>query len=464
MKKQIASRREFISRSSMAAAGIAVSNRTMGAISSAFPEKENRMKKDKIRMGFIGVGNRGSQLLHAFMKNEDVEVAALCDVYEPYLMRDYSKVHPEYLKLGGRIPKMGEKFDHKVKRYHDFRDLLADKKVDAVCIATPEHWHAIQMIRAVEAGKDVYVEKPLTITIKEGREMVKAQQRTGRVVQVGLNRRASKVYQHLAGPIQEGKIGRISTARAIRVSNMYPDGIGNFQSQKPPADFDWDMWLGPRAFRPYQYNIAPYKFRWWSDYSSQIANWGVHFIDAIRWMLGERAPFSISVQGSKRILTHDGDIPDTMEILYELPSGTIMKFMVHEASGGGVTPLGNVELFGTKGNMGISDFSYQLVPSRPGQFQTWDRLIEPEEYSEDKATRVDTTSGLVRNFLDCVKSREEPWCPIEEGHRSTTFAHLANIALRTKSRIKWDADREKVIDNEEANALLHYEYRKPWSL
>ncbi len=460
MKKQTTTRRKFIASSSLAAAGVALSGHALGA--TALTNSKNG--KQKIRMGFIGIGNRGTQLLHSFMKNEDVVITALCDVYEPYLNRDYSKVHPEYLKLGGRIPKMGEDFGKEVKRYHDFRDLLADKKVDAVCIATPEHWHAIQMIQAVEAGKDVYVEKPLTITIKEGREMVKAQQRTGRIVQVGLNRRALKVYQDLAPIIQAGKIGKISTARAIRVSNMAPDGIGNFQHQKPPADFDWDMWLGPRAFRPYQYNIAPYKFRWWGDYSSQIANWGVHFLDALRWMLGERAPVSISVQASKRILTHDGDIPDTMEILYELPSGAIMKFMVHEASGGGATPLGNVELFGTKGNMGISDYGYKVVPSRPGQFQTWKQLIEPEDYTEDKSTRVGSTDGLIRNFLDCIKSGEEPWCPVEEGHRSTTFAHLANIAHRTGSRIEWDADKERVTNNEKANDLLHYEYRKPWSL
>ncbi|MCK5700587.1 MAG: Gfo/Idh/MocA family oxidoreductase, partial [Cyclobacteriaceae bacterium] len=400
MKKQTTSRRQFIASSSMVAAGVAIGNHALNAM----PLSDSKKGKDKIRMGFIGVGNRGTQLLHSFMKNEDVVVTALCDVYEPYLTRDYSKVHPEYVKLGGRIPKMGEDFGKEVKRYHDFRDLLADKQVDAVCIATPEHWHAIQMIQAVDAGKDVYVEKPLTITIKEGREMVKAQQRTNKIVQVGLNRRASKVYQGLAPKIQAGKIGQISTVRAIRVSNLAPDGIGNFPHQKPPADFDWDMWLGPRAFRPYQYNIAPYKFRWWGDYSSQIANWGVHFLDALRWMLGEKAPVSVSVQASKRVLTHDGDIPDTMQVLYELPSGTIMKFMIHEASGGGVTPLGNVELFGTKGNLGISDFDYKIVPSKPGQFQTWDKLIEPEEYAEEKSTRVDTTSGLIRNFLDCVKS------------------------------------------------------------
>ncbi|MCK5105761.1 MAG: Gfo/Idh/MocA family oxidoreductase, partial [Cyclobacteriaceae bacterium] len=326
MKKQTTSRRKFIASSSMVAAGVAIGNHALGAM----PLSNSKKGKEKIRMGFIGVGNRGTQLLHSFMKNEDVIVAALCDVYEPYLNRDYSKVHPEYIKLGGRIPKMGEDFGKEVKRYHDFRDLLADKQIDAVCIATPEHWHAIQMIQAVDAGKDVYVEKPLTITIKEGREMVKAQQRTGKIVQVGLNRRASKVYQDLAPKIQAGIIGQISTVRAIRVSNMAPNGIGNFQHQNPPADFDWDMWLGPRAFRPYQYNIAPYKFRWWGDYSSQIANWGVHFLDALRWMLGEKAPVSISVQASKKILTHDGDIPDTMEVLYELPSGAIMKFMIHE--------------------------------------------------------------------------------------------------------------------------------------
>ncbi len=264
MKTTAISRREFIARSGMVTAGATLG---MNALSAQGLKKVGA--NDKIRMGFIGIGNRGSQLMNLFMANPEVQVAGLCDVYEPYATRDLSSVHPRYLELG-KVPKMGEQFGPEVKRYSDFRKLLEQKDMDAVCIATPDHWHTIQAIQAMEAGFDVYVEKPLTITIKEGRELVKAQERTGRVVAVGLNRRGSSVYQKLSGEIKAGKIGKVTTARALRISNMFPDGIGRMGPEKPPADFDWDMWLGPRAYRDYQYNIAPYSFRWWSEYSSQM--------------------------------------------------------------------------------------------------------------------------------------------------------------------------------------------------
>ncbi len=288
--KNMKTRRNFIKKTSVIASGFAFSPELFKAIPLKYPLGT---KDDKIKVGFIGVGNRGTQLLHSFMSNEDVLVTALCDIYDPYLARDYSKVDERYKKMG-MVPKMGENFGNEVKRYSDYRKLLEDKNVDAVCIATPDHWHAIQTIQAIRAGKDVYVEKPLTITLMEGREMVNAQKNSKQVVTVGLNRRGSIVYQKMAKEIQAGKLGKITIGNALRISNMTPDGIGSFQQEAPPSDFNWDMWLGPRAYRPYQYNIAPYKFRWWSDYSSQMGNWGVHYMDAIRWMMGETAPVAIS--------------------------------------------------------------------------------------------------------------------------------------------------------------------------
>jgi predicted dehydrogenase len=369
------------------------------------------------------------------------------------------------------IPKMGEKFGNNVKKYPDFRKLLEDKNVDAVCISTPDHWHALQTIAALEAGKDIYVEKPLTINISEGRAMVNAQKKTDRVVAVGLNRRGSSIYQNLSKEIQGGKIGKITVARAMRVSNMAPDGIGNFKPGDPPPGFNWDMWLGPRAKRPYQFNIAPYKFRWWSNYSSQMGNWGVHYMDVIRWMMGEKAPSAISAVGGKYILKHDGDIPDTMEVLFEFASGAIVKFSIHEACGGGNIPIGEIELKGTLGNIGINQNRYQVIPSRPGQFQTWENLVEPEDYHIESDEQFgdlniseDSTANLIRNFLDCIKSRQEPWCPLEEGHRSTSFAHLANMSLKLKSRLEWDAEKEMVTNLDKANELMSYEYRDPWKL
>jgi len=425
---------------------------------------------EKIRVGFIGVGNRGSQLLERFMGNKDVEVAALCDVYEPYTFRDRSKVDKRWIATG-RVPKMGEKFPNKVNRYNDFRKMLEDKSIDAVCIATPDHLHAVQMIMSVEAGKDVYVEKPLTITVKEGRAMVNAQKRTNRMVAVGLNRRGSSMYQKMAEEIQKGKIGKVVTARAYRVSNMYPNGIGKMEPEKPPKGFDWDLWLGPRPYRPYQYNIAPYCFRWWKSYSTQMGNWGVHYMDAIRWMIGEQAPAAITAHGGKYILKDDRTIPDTMEVTFEMASGAIIQFHIYEGSGGIGVKGGEVELSGTKGVIAVNQNGYVLTPAKPGQFQDWKKLIEPEKLDikskaqyGDLGIREDSTANLIRNFLDCVKSRKQPWCSIEEGHRSTTFAHLANISLEMGERIEWDAKTETITNSKYANNLLHYEYRKPWSL
>ena len=461
------SRRAFITKTSIIAGGVSLSPELFSAVPLKNPLGN---KNDKIRMGFIGLGNRGTQLLERFMANEDVEITAFCDAYEPYMDRDYSKVDDRW-KAIGMIPKMGEKFDSNVKKYTDFRKLLEDKNVDAVCISTPDHWHALQTIAALEAGKDVYVEKPLTINISEGRAMVNAQKKTDRVVAVGLNRRGSSIYQNLSKELLAGKIGKITVASAMRVSNMAPDGIGNFEPADPPPGFNWDMWLGPRAKIPYQFNIAPYKFRWWSNYSSQMGNWGVHYMDVIRWMMGERAPSAVSAVGGKYVLKHDGDIPDTMEVLFEFASGAIVKFSIHEACGGGNIPVGEIELKGTLGNIGINQNRYQVIPSRPGQFQTWKKLVDSEDYHIESDKKYgdlniseDSTANLIRNFLDCVKTREEPWCPLEEGHRSTSFAHLANMSLKLGSRLEWDADKEMVTNLDKANDLMSYEYRDPWKL
>jgi predicted dehydrogenase len=459
-------RREFITKTGIIAAGV-----TLGA-NSITAASYNRISgaNEKVRTGFIGIGNRGSQLLNLFMTQPELEVAALCDIYEPYLLRDRGKVDPRYLKdRPGQVPKMEEKFSAKPLLFNDYRKLLDDKSIDAVCIATPDHWHAIITIDAMKAGKDVYVEKPLTATIQEGRAMVNVQKATNRVVIVGLNRRGNRVYQKLAKDIPAGKIGKISVARAARISNMSPNGIGKLKPEQPPKDLNWDLWLGPRAFRPYQYNIAPYMFRWWSDYSSQMGNWGVHYMDACRWLMGETAPVAINAQGGKFVLDHDADIPDTMQVTFEFASKKIISFSIFEGSGGNMFPYGELELCGTKGNLYSSESGYRIVPSKAGQFQSWKKQVEEEEFTNpdrmnDDGSSADSTTGLIRNFLDCVKSRENTICSLEEGHLSTSFAHLANIAITVKQQLQWDAANERFTNSEKANQLLGYEYRKPWKL
>ena len=460
------SRREFITKSGLATAGV-----TLGA-NSLTAASYNRIigANEKINTGFIGIGNRGSQLLELFMIQPDVRIAAFSDTYEPYMIRDRSLVDPRYIKdLGGQIPKMGETFPDKVEKYADWRKLIDNKDIDAVVIATPDHWHALQMISAVKAGKDVYVEKPLTITLKEGRAMANAQAETKRVVAVGLNRRGNIAYQKLAKELQGGKLGKITVARAYRINNMFPDGIGRMKAEEPPKNFNWDMWLGPRAFRPYQYNIAPYKFRWWNDYSSQMGNWGVHFMDVMRWMMGEKAPVAISAHGGKFASDSDATIPDTMQVTYEFASGALIAFCIYEASSGGLFPYGEIELRGTKGTATADENGYRLVPAKPGQFQSWKEPFAAMEYDSKTEVMSDnsnrnSTLNLVKNFVECIKSRETPLCPIEEGHRSTSFAHLANIALATKERLQWDPEKEVFTNSEAANKMLHYEYREPWKL
>lgn len=452
-------RRSFIKKSAVVTSGVSLSLKTVGAPAIVSAQS----KRDRIRMGFIGVGNRGTQLLGNFMANPDVEVTTLCDVYEPFLTRDHSRVHKRFrTELGQRIPQMGESFSKDVHTCTDFRELLDRKDIDAVCIATPDHWHAVQAIMAMEAGKDVYVEKPLTITIHEGRKMVEAAQRTQRVVQVGLNRRGSSVYQELHKMVSDGKIGKVTLARAFRISNMYPDGIGNAVPEEPPKGLNWDMWLGPRQYRPFQYNIHPYRFRWWKSYSSQMGNWGVHYLDSIRWLIGEQAPVAVTAHGGKYVLHDDRTIPDTMEVTFEFASGALALFGIYEASGGSGIPGAEIELRGTLANLYASQRSYRIEPSGNGQFQQRELAMEP--VSKRLEQNENTTGTLVRNFLDCVKSREKCWCDLEEGHRSTTFAHLANIALETGMRIEWDPRNERITNNERANDHLHYTYRKPWEL
>ena len=405
----------------------------------------------KVRMGFIGVGNRGTQLLHLFMRQPDVEVTALCDVYEPFLKRDESAFDPKFLDWGlkDRLPafkgKDGQLLpDEKrildsvkvrtCKLYADYRRLLEDSNVDAVCIAVPDHWHAIMAIDAIKAGKDVYCEKPLTATVAEGRAMVNAQKASKQIACVGLNRRGSAVYRKLKGEIDSGKYGTFRVGRAAHVSNLFPNGIGKCPQCQPPKGFDWDKWLGPRAFRPYKYTIAPYYFRWHGDFSSQMGNWGVHYLDALRWMMGEVAPSAVTAVGGQYFLDHDGDIPDTMEVTFEFPRG------------------------------------YDIFPQRGREFGNPKKPLFEEQHYASKEAQIDdgsdgvSTSAVIRDFLDRVKDRGTPLCTLEDGHRSTCFAHLANIALRMGQRLEWDPASEKFTNCPKANELLSYTYRDGYVL
>jgi predicted dehydrogenase len=437
MKEQI-SRRAFTKRGA-AALGMAAAA-TTAARAARLPGANER-----IRVGFIGVANRGGQLIDGFLEHDDVQVVGLCDVDQATLGKARDKV-------GG-----------KVDTYTDFRKLIDRRDLDAVVIATPDHWHAIQTITACDAGKDVYVEKPMSITVYEGRRMVQAARRNHRVVQVGTHRRSSPLYHELAGRTLQEEFGKICVSRAYRLSNMTPDGIGKKKPTAPPKELDWDMWLGPRPLRPFQENIAPYCFRWWQLYSSQMANWGVHFLDAIRWCTGELAPAAVCAVGGRFAVEDDRTVPDTLHAVFEFASGRLAIFGQYETSGNPALAWGEIELRGTRGTVYASGNGYRVIPERGGQFQDRTPRMEPEEATAGGSNR-NLTALHARNFLDCVKSRERPHADVEIGHRSTTCSLIANISLQLGQRLQWDAQTEQFTNSDEANQLLHYEYRKPWKL
>ncbi len=437
--------------------GVALS----AAAASALAPSRVLGANDQVRLGVIGVGNRGCQLLRGFLAQPDAKVVALCDVYEPYLNAQYDRVDPRFAPLERRIPQMPD-VGEGVDRVADFRRLLDRKDIDAIVIATPDHWHAIQTIQACQAGKDVYVEKPLSVTIAEGRAMIEAARKADRIAQVGTHRRSSRLYRQLADVVRSGALGELTVARAYYCSNEWPDGIGRAPESDPPADLDWDMWLGPRPERPFQATIMPYKFRWWQAYSSQMGNWGVHYFDLIRWLTDAPEPTSVAALGGKFVVKDDRTVPDTAEAVFEHPSGMLTCFSLFEANGQPVLPDGaEVELRGTIGTAYANIKGYWIVPERGGQFQDPAPRRKPLRVA---ATDGDLDEQAARDFLDNVKARRRPNADIEEGHRSTTFAHLANIALATRARLDWDPEAERFTNNDEANALLHYEYREPWTL
>jgi predicted dehydrogenase len=417
---------------------------------------------DRVRIGCIGVGYRGVQVLFAFGAHKDAEIVSLCDVYEPYLHGQFDKIHPHFKKLGYVVPSRLPEFSGLVDHQKDFRRVLDRKDLDAVIIATPDHWHALQTIMACDAGKDVYIEKPLCFTVREGRRMVEAARRSDRVVQVGTQRRSSKLYAELAALVQSGAIGKVTAARAGLTDNMSPGGIGNIADSAPPPGLDWELWQGPRPHRPFNLNVLPYKFRWWKDYSSQMANWGAHYFDAIRWIVGETAPIAVTGCGGRYAVDDCRSIPDTAEVIFEHASGMLTIFSTFEASGQPLLRTGEIELRGTKGAIYASMNRIEIVPEEGGRFQDKRPRCHPLVLENHDGYR-ELDEAHARNFLDCVKSRSKPHCDVEEGHRSTSYALLANIALATGARLTWDAKAEVITNNIGASALLDYEYCKPWT-
>ena len=433
--------------------------RTLAALSTtaAFSSFRVLGANDRVRLGFIGLGNRGDQVLDGFLKQSDAEVVAICDIYEPYL--DFA----------------AQKIGTNPKRFKDYRQVLALKDVDAVVIATPDHWHALQTIHACEAGKDLYVEKPIALRVAEGRAMVEAVKRHGRVCQAGLNRRSSAMCREMADFVRGGGLGKVTGARCFHTQNEWPKGIGNPPDSAPPAGFDWEAWMGPAPKVPYNRNRGLYQFRWFYDYSGgQVTNMGIHYLDLIHWALGLNAPLAVTAMGGKFALQDNREIPDTMEALWHYPGDTLVTYTQFNANGAAATAKPcEVEFRGTKGTLYMRSNGWEVVPEiiTPNEFPSrspidrnlergWRKgeapMIEPR-----KASGSNDTASHARNFLDCIKSRALCNSDLESAHRSTSTTLLANIALKTKSLLEWDAQTEQFTNHAAANKLLRYDYRAP---
>jgi len=397
-------------------------------------------------LAFIGVGRMGQGNLKIFMKNPDVEVAALCDVYSPNL--------EAALKIT----------DGKAKAFKDFRHVLEMKEIDAVVICSPDHWHPLQTILACEAGKDVYVEKPISVCLLEGRKMVEAARRHKRVVQVGTQQRSGIHFQEAVDLVRKGTIGKISFVRTWNYGNEFPEGIGNPSDTDPPQELDWDLWLGPARKVPFNANrfgVSPNRwstFRWFWDYAGgMMTDWGVHLLDIVQWAMNVDAPESVSAHGGKFYLQDNRETPDTLQAVYQYP-GFVCVYENRECNRQGQNQHEyGISFHGTQGTLFLDREGFEIFP----------------ELSKDNETRCEAllkkssnnmSQSHIRNFLDCVRSRQHPISDIEIGHRSTSAAQLGNIALRSKSTIVWDGTSERIKGNKQASQYLIPHYRKPWKL
>ncbi len=420
---------------------------------------------DRIRVGIIGSGGMGRNNLRDFQRNRDVEIVAVCDVFQPNL------------KAGVELT------DGRAKAYTDYRRLLEQKDIDAVVIATPEHWHALMCVDACQAGKDVYVEKPVSLCVREGRLMVEAARRHNRVVQVGIQQRSGTHFQRAVRAVQQGRIGKVLYAQCWNHSWEPPSNLGFPADTPPPADLEWDAWLGPAPFVPH--NPARRRFgSWWATGGGQMTNWAVHLIDIVHWATGEDSPVSVASTGGVLYLHEARETPDTQQVIFSYPGYQLYYSTLRHNSFGhdghpGNKPFGSygILLHGTAGTCFVDRAGYQITPqmrgfSDPGAMgsrDSYDDLTGVGIYFAGETAGERGTTSIqhfphVRNFLDCVRSRQRPIGDIEIGHKATVACHLANIAYRTGERIEWDAQAERITNSAKANALLTVKYRAPWSL
>jgi predicted dehydrogenase len=395
----------------------------------------------KYRTALIGTGWWGMNILHVAMQSGECKVVAMCDVDENQLNPAAENVE----KLSGERP----------KRYKDFRELLKKEKPEIAIVATPDHWHALITIAAVEAGAHVYVEKPVSHTVLEGRSMVKAARESDRVVQAGLWRRLSP--DHVTGMefLKSGKAGTIGMVRAFV---HYPGGPGEVQPDSPaPAGLDWDMWCGPAPLRPFNKSIHPKGFRQFLDYANgQLGDWGVHWMDQILWWTEEKYPKKVFSTGGRHVRRDNTDTPDTQVVAFQFESFTAeWEHRLYAGNEAEKASLG-CYFYGTNGtfHMGwIDGWTFYPDDSKKPLIHEGSKLDQPDDQN---------IALLWADFLESIKTHKRPVRDIEAGHRSTNMSLLGMLSLKLGRSIEWDGEKEEIVGDADANKLLRREYRKPW--
>jgi predicted dehydrogenase len=411
----------------------------------------------KKRVGLIGCGWYGKCDLFRLIQVAPVEVVSICDVDKRMLSDAADRISER--QVSKKRPRM----------YADYRELLKEKDLDVVLVAPPDHWHALAMIAAVESGADVYVQKPISVDIREGQAMLAAARKHKRVVQVGTQRRSTPhLIEARDSIIKEGKLGKIGHVEIccyyhMRTSENPPD-------TSPPEHLDYDMWTGPAPMRPYNKLVHPRSWRNFMEYGNGIiGDMCIHMLDTVRWMLDLGAPKSVSSSGGILVDKNSkANISDTQTATFDF--GDLQVVWQHRTWGEAPDPKypWAAIFYGEKGTLKVSVMSYDFIPSGGGQGIHKDVAYELEQYPEDKtepnlekhvapAIRVH-----MKDFLAAIASRGRPVADIEQGYISTAACILANLSMKLGRTLKWDAAKGEVIGDHEANKLLARGYRTPW--
>ena len=462
-------RRDFIKVGALA---VAAAGPFLGKVKGA---------NDRIRVGQIGLGGRGKYEFEVCMQNPGCQIAAVADVYQPFV------------DLAVR------RLEGKADGYADFRRILDRKDIDAVFVSTPDHWHAIVSIMACQAGKHVYCEKPLSHTIEEGRRMVDAARRYNRIFQTGSQQRSAPHYAKIVELIRNGYIGSVAMVECWNMMNEFPEGQGSPADSDPPPGLNWDMFLGPAPKRPYNPNRFLYTFRQFWDYAgSMMADWGAHHMDIIHWAMGVDAPKNVTAVGGKFVMKDDRETPDTFMGDFEYPGFTARYTYRYTNSQPLFDRPYGIAFYGTLGTLVVDRSSYAVYPElRPETYHTtqdfignyttsWEEALPHPNAKprtpplrqvagprrplcvsmEETGISIDPSSQIahVQNFFDCIRSGQRPAADVEIGYKTITACHLGVIAYKTKRTIHWDAQRERITGDEEAQKLTSKEYRSPWLL